>query len=638
MPMPFQNILLASREGHVLWEWALEMANQSQPAYYHVLRVHISLHFKTADSFHGQIIRIAELPPGLNSQCSSALNFLDWAARLVCVGSGGRHAATVHIILPAQNGSIVRADILRQRLTTSKSIERVEEFVSLDEHMVAYEESQGTSTDILSILSYAAGAILEHEHIKSAPSVNQELKARLSFPWICPTPWTPKRLVLVGCRPEVIMEKWLTAAFNLGIRITIVGQHGRWLQHQGLCQSVEHYIDIDMELDSGFADRIVDALIKDGTVYDGITTFTDTYFVDVAKAAIRLGLPTAPLSAVETAVDKYKTRSLFPGDCNSFQVDSSAELRQSISDGLVTSYPLIVKPSRGWASEGVSKVTNEAELFAAVAALEPAKDGTHIVIETYLDGPEVDANFVLQDGEIIFYELVDDFPCTSERDDLPGQENFLETEMLYPSNLPSNESDIIRDKLRGILVELGFQTGVFHLEARITNSSMAYTSTSDVALRPHGKHLTKTPTVTLLEINQRAPGIMAQHMTAFKSGVDWTALHLLAALEDTVRFTALAHEYTPEAQPSAAIVFINTEFPGTYNGECFAVELKRRRPDLGAMIHQGGSYYRYTNAIPTAPNLVGHLVVSSDEGREHILAVAKEIRREIRLPITPLRK
>ena len=201
------------------------------------------------------------------------------------------------------------------------------------------------------------------------------------------------------------------------------------------------------------ADRIADALIKDGTTYDGITTFTDTYFIDVAKAAIRLNLPTAPLSAVENAVDKYKTRSLFPGDCNSFQVDSSADLRQSMSDGLVTSYPLIAKPSQGWASEGV----------------------------------EVDANFVLQDGKILFYELIDDFPCTSERDDLPGQENFLETEMLYPSNLPPNESDIIRDELRNRLVKLGFHTGVFHLEARITNSSMAYTSVDGVDLRPDSR-------------------------------------------------------------------------------------------------------------------------------------------------------
>lgn len=433
------------------------------------------------------------------------------------------------------------------------------------------------------------------------------------------------------------MEKWLKAAFNLGIHITIVGQRGRWLQYQGFCQSVEKYIDIDMELDGGLADRIVDALIKDGTAYDGITTFTDTYFVDVAKVAIHLKLPTAPLSAVETAVDKYKTRSLFPGDCNSLQVDSAAELRQSISDGLVIAYPLIVKPSQGWASEGVSKVTNEAELFAAVAALEPANYGTHIVVETYLDGPEVDANFVLQDGKILFYELVDDFPCTSERDDLPGQGSFLETEMLYPSKLPPNESDIIRDELKSMLVKLGFHTGVFHLEARIANSLMAYSSANGVDLRPHGKQLTKAPTVTLLEINQRAPGIMAQYMTAFKSGVDWNALHLLAALQDTVRFTALAHEYAPEAQPTAAIVFINTEVPGTYNGECFAVDLKRRRPDLGAIIYQGGSYYRYTNPIATAPNLVGHLLVSSDKGRESILAATREIQREIRLPITPFR-
>lgn len=77
---------------------------------------------------------------------------------------------------------------------------------------------------------------------------------------------------------------------------------------------------------------------------------------------------------------------------------------------------------------------------------------------------------------------------------------------------------------------------------------------------------------------------MTQYMTAFKSGVDWTALHLLAALQDAAGFTALAHEYAPKAQPDSAIVFINTEFPGIYNGECFAVDLKRRRPDLGTAL------------------------------------------------------
>ena len=148
----------------------------------------MSLPPKTDNSVHGQTIRIAEIPPGLNSQCSSALDFLHWAARLVCVGSGGRHAATVHVILPAQDGWIVRADILRQRLAASNSIERVEEFVSLDQQMTAFQASQDTNTDMPSILSYAAGAILEQQHIQSSPSVNEELQARLSFPWICQLP------------------------------------------------------------------------------------------------------------------------------------------------------------------------------------------------------------------------------------------------------------------------------------------------------------------------------------------------------------------------------------------------------------------------------------------------------------------
>lgn len=145
----------------------------------------MSLSPQIHESFHGQTIRIAELPPGLNSQCCSALDFLDWAARLVCAGSGGRPAATVHVILPAQDGYIVRADILRQRLATSKFIERVEEFASFDQHMTAFQGSQSASTDLLSILSYAAGAILEQQHIENSLNLNQELRVRLSFPWIC---------------------------------------------------------------------------------------------------------------------------------------------------------------------------------------------------------------------------------------------------------------------------------------------------------------------------------------------------------------------------------------------------------------------------------------------------------------------
>lgn len=32
------------------------------------------------------------------------------------------------------------------------------------------------------------------------------------------------------------------------------------------------------------------------------------------------------------------------------------------------------------------------------------------MIEPYIDGPEVDANLVLLDGEVIFFEVTDDFP------------------------------------------------------------------------------------------------------------------------------------------------------------------------------------------------------------------------------------
>lgn len=52
-----------------------------------------------------------------------------------------------------------------------------------------------------------------------------------------------------------------------------------------------------MTIDDGLASRIVNALSATQEKYHGITTFTDTWFIHVAKAAQALELPTASLEA-----------------------------------------------------------------------------------------------------------------------------------------------------------------------------------------------------------------------------------------------------------------------------------------------------------------------------------------------------
>ena len=75
-------------------------------------------------------------------------------------------------------------------------------------------------------------------------------------------------------------------------------------------------------------------------------------------------MPTSPTESLAISQDKYATRTLFGNDTQNYLVTDIIDLRQQMrfsSEGLV--YPLIVKPSKGWSSEGVLKVTNERELF-----------------------------------------------------------------------------------------------------------------------------------------------------------------------------------------------------------------------------------------------------------------------------------
>ncbi|EFR05413.1 hypothetical protein MGYG_08425 [Nannizzia gypsea CBS 118893] len=131
----------------------------------------------------------------------------------------------------------------------------------------------------------------------------------------------------------------------------------------------------------------------------------------IAHAAAKLGFNTSPPEAVGLAQNKFATRQL---DNNVFcrMVRSPDELERMLSeDGPHIHYPLIVKPS---SSEGVWEVANEQELREKVPLLWrdafTSWHGHDVVIETYVDGPEVDANMVLIDGKIVFVEVNDDFP------------------------------------------------------------------------------------------------------------------------------------------------------------------------------------------------------------------------------------
>ncbi|GBF62883.1 fumipyrrole biosynthesis protein C [Trichophyton mentagrophytes] len=215
-------------------------------------------------------------------------------------------------------------------------------------------------------------------------------------------------------------------------------------------------------------------------------------------------------------------------------------------------YPLIVKPCRDGASRGVRKVNNYAGMRQAVQQLEESGFSKYgILLETYIDGPEVDANFVLWEGEVLFCEISDELPCQADAMDATISDNFAETIMLLPSRLDPKETQLIQSSLHQSLLKLGFRSGVFHVEARVRNSSMRYIQTDgilDLADAAPSTAEKAKPDVFLIEVNARPPGLQCVFATTYTYGVDFYGLQFLRAPEDRERFMALSRAFSCHAQ------------------------------------------------------------------------------------------
>ncbi|KAL7928022.1 hypothetical protein V8C35DRAFT_319174 [Trichoderma chlorosporum] len=269
------------------------------------------------------------------------------------------------------------------------------------------------------------------------------------------------------------------------------------------------------------------------------------------------------------------------------------ELRAALkSSERAQNYPLMVKPCLGRGSECVSKVTNDEELVAAVQKasarhLATPQGRVDVVVEPYIDGPEVDANFVLLNREIIFDEIIDDFPKHGDIDNNQAN-NFLETSVMIPTALPEREKRLIRTSIHQSILRQGFLTGVFHCEARLQHSSMEYGVNNGPLCLQHrlDNENTSSARVFLLEINARPPGYLESVAVRFAYGVDYYALQMLRAVDDLQRFEALAKPFASGPQYFLMITIIQDSVTGIMKTADAGKELLARRPDLvSAVVH-----------------------------------------------------
>ncbi|PQE08004.1 Carnosine synthase 1 protein [Rutstroemia sp. NJR-2017a BVV2] len=544
------------------------------------------------------------------------------------------------LFVSQRSGHLVRSDILDIRLTDCPVIEG---FVNLANSTRTFTDTAPLLSNLNDTLVASAGACFISEHLEPE-TLHQELQNRLSIPMIQHGVRPSRTLAILECGKSAATGLGIfNAAKALNINVVALDKPGHWISKPEFASWREAFIPIDRNLDEGLADRIIAAIEKYDGHIDGIISFFDPLLPATAAAAARLGLPAAPASALEIATDKHKT-SEFDGR-PAYRISS---LEEAIAiTGLKDSnlfYPLIVKPCSGWGSEGVFRVETETELIRAIESIDFERHGTSFVIENYCNGPEVDANFVLCDGELLFFEASDDFPKDADlagNDDSKGSlQTFIEVANVLPSSLPEDELELLKTSLHQSLLRLGFTSGFFHLEARVQGSRTEYVKGKDGLIDLQDKQTpgSRSPSAWLIEINARPPGLQASWASRATYGVDFWGLALSFALDDKNTARVLAAPFKSNNQYWCQIVFIPVQKGGVFESGDACQDLVQRHPELAVNISRSLCFFKRGDRVPEPSSgiltWIAYYLVFSRKSRRDLLKIAELVRQETKFTIS----
>jgi len=572
--------------------------------------------------------------------------FIADSIQLLAQAADHAQSIAIKFVLPDSTGYCVRSDFLEHRLEGLDTVARVQGFVAPRQEIrraVIPDEDVISASYLPQILKFAVGAMVTKE-VDSLHRTESELDSRLSFPWLSADELPLRRVAYVRGRYNIDHSKRIwESAQALGIAVVVIDKEGHWLQNPEWAHLREAFIPANIDPDEGFVHRLVRIIRSYDKPIHGITTVSNKRMVGVARACEILGLPTSPSESYAIAADKYRTREIEPlTDVTSFRVDNIEALEERLlsTEYSPIHYPVVVKPCIGWGSECISKVHTQSELLQAVArASERHRTSpiqrTDVMVESYIDGPEIDANVILLNGEIVFFEVADDFPSMADLERNEWDDPFQETSMVLPSQLPREEIELIRKSLHETLARQGFQHGVFNCEGRIRYSRMKYgvrNGEEDLVEVEVDPEEAKRPSFYLHEINARPPGYYGNVASNITYGVDYYALDFLYAVGDMQRYRSLAQSFLSGPQWWLVIVILPETRAGVMVTKDACTEFLAEHEDIKRLVPDYMTWKRGGSRLegPGASQLgfVGYFSVVSRKSRREALQLAARIRRE----------
>jgi len=193
---------------------------------------------------------------------------------------------------------------------------------------------------------------------------------------------------------------------------------------------------------------------------DGIMTLaTDMPMRALAYACGKLGLVGLAYDSSVKATDKGEMIKTFEA------AGVEHPWYQIIPDGAKPApgsyaFPLITKPTDNSGSRGVMLVHNEEELAAALSYSSENGRRGDVIMEEYMQGPEVSVEVMVTGGVPHVLQITDKLTT--------GAPHFVEMGHSQPSRLPEEAQAAIRDLASRAALSVGVENGPAHVEIILT--------------------------------------------------------------------------------------------------------------------------------------------------------------------------
>ncbi len=197
------------------------------------------------------------------------------------------------------------------------------------------------------------------------------------------------------------------------------------------------------------------------TPISGVLTVGTDASMAVAAVANTLNLPGIKFEDAEAATNKIKMRMRFKEhgvpSPNFLPVWSLSDAKKA---GKILKFPIVIKPSDNMGARGVMRVDNFNQLADAFKFSKGASPSGELIMEEFMDGPELSIDAIIYNNEITITGIADriiEYPPF-----------FIETGHNMPSSLPGDIQESACQVMKLGIQALGIDVGAAKGDIKIT--------------------------------------------------------------------------------------------------------------------------------------------------------------------------